>query len=559
MKKNNDNGFFQGNIRSFLISQIIIVIALIVVSIFSSIVFYNNSKSNNIKISQKLVNELSEQLEGFFDRSETALSATAETVNYMLQNKLSHEEIKKYLQHISKNSIISNSPIGFYGYIEDELIIGSDWKPEINYNPLKMDWYTEAKRNDGKTSIVSPYRKEDVKKISITLSKMLADKKSVVCVNIPLISIVNATESVIKTQTNHVFIMDRNGSVLAHTNENHIGKNYLYGNDSFESRLSKRIIFNPEHVIQFETIYNDKKSLVFSKKLLEEWYIVNILDESLLLKNTLSSLSFIIVALIILFGFLMFLCTSNFIARYKIAKYANVLTKHKSELEHQVVDQWNQLSKKQQDLVGMQECVIEGMATLIEYRDVNTGKHVQNTKHYVQMIAEHLYRNHLHPEEVNERYLNIIGNAAAMHDLGKVSISDRILNKPGKLEPEEFEMMKSHTIIGAGLVRQVFGNNIDQDMLRICIDVVQYHHEKWDGSGYPIGLIGEDIPLSARIMSIADVFDAVVSKRVYKDAVPVDQVFDIIKKDEGTHFDPELAEIFLSMKDEIKAYLAKEQ
>ena len=207
----------------------------------------------------------------------------------------------------------------------------------------------------------------------------------------------------------------------------------------------------------------------------------------------------------------------------------------------------------------MQEAVIEGMATVIEYRDLNTGMHVQNTKRYVMMITKYLYNNGLHPDEVNQRFVNIIGNAAAMHDIGKVAISDRILNKPGKLDPDEYEIMKNHTIIGAGLVRQVFGKSIDEDMLRMCIDVVQYHHEKWNGTGYPIGLIGEDIPLSARIMAIADVFDAIVSKRVYKDAVPVEEVFEIIRKDAGSHFDPELAEIFLSMQNEIKNYLASLQ
>lgn len=241
----------------------------------------------------------------------------------------------------------------------------------------------------------------------------------------------------------------------------------------------------------------------------------------------------------------------------KNTRYTEDLEKSKSELERQVIEQWNQLDKKNRALLAMQESVIEGMATIIEYRDVNTGMHVQKTKRYVKMITDYLYDNELHTDEVNERFVSIIGNAAAMHDIGKIAISDRILNKPGKFTDEEYEIMKNHTVLGAGIVRQIFGNRIDEDMLRMCTDVVQYHHEKWNGTGYPFGLSGTEIPLSARIMAIADVFDACVSRRVYKDKIPVEEVFDIIKKDAGTHFDPELAEIFVGMKDEIKEYLTE--
>ncbi|MBQ0051756.1 MAG: HD domain-containing protein, partial [Treponema sp.] len=139
--------------------------------------------------------------------------------------------------------------------------------------------------------------------------------------------------------------------------------------------------------------------------------------------------------------------------------------------------------------------------------------------------------------------------------LGKIAISERILNKTARFDDDEFVIMKTHTVVGAGLVRQVFGKTVDQDMLRMCVNVVQYHHEKWDGTGYPIGLAGTKIPLCARIMAIADVFDALVSKRIYKDSIPIEEVFEIIRESAGTQFDPELAEIFLGLRDQICDYI----
>ncbi|MBQ3669919.1 MAG: HD domain-containing protein [Treponema sp.] len=266
-------------------------------------------------------------------------------------------------------------------------------------------------------------------------------------------------------------------------------------------------------------------------------------------------LMFSIVGLAILLIVMIFLCVMNIRVNYDARKYTNFLEENTQGLEHQIIDQWNMLNDKNHDLLSMQESVIEGMATIIEYRDVNTGMHVQKTKRYVQMLTNYLFEHKLHTDEVDERFISIIGNAAAMHDIGKIAISDRILNKPGKFTDEEFEIMKNHTVLGAGIVRQIFEHRIDDDMLRMCIDVVQYHHEKWNGSGYPFGLEGTDIPLSARIMAIADVFDACVSRRVYKDKIPVEEVFEIIKKDAGTHFDPELASIFISMKDDVVSYL----
>ena len=191
----------------------------------------------------------------------------------------------------------------------------------------------------------------------------------------------------------------------------------------------------------------------------------------------------------------------------------------------------------------IQAHVIEAMATLIETRDEGTGEHVLRTKKYVSMIAHAMkndewFRDRMTPEEIDR-----IENAAPLHDIGKIAISDTILLKPGKLTPEEFEKMKSHTVKGEHMIGTLFAQMDDPLFLKTAEDIVIAHHEKWDGTGYPYGKKGEEIPLSARIMAVADVYDALVSYRVYKPSISPEQALETIYAESGTHFDPEIIRI----------------
>jgi HD-GYP domain-containing protein (c-di-GMP phosphodiesterase class II) len=162
-----------------------------------------------------------------------------------------------------------------------------------------------------------------------------------------------------------------------------------------------------------------------------------------------------------------------------------------------------------------------------------------------------MLRRKLHPDIITPRYVYIITKVAPLHDVGKIKISDMILNKPGKFTKEEYEIMKRHATYGGEIVETILGKNADPQMVQIAKDVAYYHHEKWNGKGYPTGKKGDEIPLSARIMSVADVFDALVSRRVYKEAFSVDEAFEIIKEESGKQFDEEIVEVFLSQKEEI--------
>ena len=195
--------------------------------------------------------------------------------------------------------------------------------------------------------------------------------------------------------------------------------------------------------------------------------------------------------------------------------------------------------------------MISGFSTLVENKDDNTGGHILRTKQYVEIILNQLQNEKKYRNIISRDFVKNMLNAAPMHDIGKISTPDVILQKPGKLTPEEYEIMKQHAPRGGEIIMETFSRLDNPEFLKIAYYVARYHHEKWNGKGYPEGLDGEKIPLCARIMSIADVFDAVSAKRCYRDAMPLDQCFQIIKKGRGTDFDPDLVDVFLDAKEEI--------
>lgn len=195
--------------------------------------------------------------------------------------------------------------------------------------------------------------------------------------------------------------------------------------------------------------------------------------------------------------------------------------------------------------------MVMGFATLVENRDGNTGGHIRRTTTYVEMLARELKSRGLYKDELTEDYIKNLTMAAPMHDVGKIAIPDAILQKPGKLTEEEFAVMRTHAIKGGEIIEETFTCMGDEEYERIAYQVARFHHEKWNGRGYPEGLVRKDIPLCARIMAVADVFDAVSAKRCYRDAMPIDQCFAIIEDGSGQDFDPFIAEVFLDMKEKI--------
>ena len=218
------------------------------------------------------------------------------------------------------------------------------------------------------------------------------------------------------------------------------------------------------------------------------------------------------------------------------------------------LDYIEDINTKNNVINDMQMSLINVLADMVESRDQNTGDHIMKTAEYAKVIMEEMRLEGVYEDQLTDEFISDVYHSTPLHDIGKISISDTILNKPGKLTPEEFDNMKTHAAIGAQIIERVIDTvpGANKAYLKEARNLALYHHEKWNGEGYPMGLSGEDIPLSARIMAVADVFDALISERSYKKAFPFDEAIEIIRESSGTHFDPKVAGAFLSNLKEIR-------
>ena len=209
-----------------------------------------------------------------------------------------------------------------------------------------------------------------------------------------------------------------------------------------------------------------------------------------------------------------------------------------------------EVAEKTKHIQLVQDSIITGIASVVESRDNSTGGHINRTSAVVRILAKKL----LETSQLNldEEFLNNVIKVAPMHDLGKVAVDDVVLRKPGKFTDEEYAKMKMHSKEGARVIGKVLAEVDDEDMTKAAINVAHYHHERWDGKGYPNGLAGEEIPIEARIMALADVFDALVSKRCYKEAFGFDRAFSIIEEGLGSQFDPVLGRLFLECRSDLE-------
>ncbi|SFD15026.1 HD-GYP domain-containing protein [Ruminococcus albus] len=220
-------------------------------------------------------------------------------------------------------------------------------------------------------------------------------------------------------------------------------------------------------------------------------------------------------------------------------------------------EQMRSIRRLSDSTLKMQDGLIITMADMVENRDSDTGDHIQKTAAYVRIIVSGLKEKGYYAEKITPKFMSDVVRSAPLHDVGKINIPDGVLNKPGKLTPEEYEIMKTHTTAGKKIMEHAIETVEGDSYLKEARNMAAYHHERWDGKGYPEGLHGEVIPLSARIMAVADVFDALTSPRVYKPAFPLDKALSIIEEGNGTQFDPKCVEAFMDSLDEVKKVLRK--
>jgi putative two-component system response regulator len=222
----------------------------------------------------------------------------------------------------------------------------------------------------------------------------------------------------------------------------------------------------------------------------------------------------------------------------KVKAYNDHMRDYQKELETEVARRTEQLRQAFEKIKAASLDTIYRLSKAAEYKDEDTGAHIQRMSHYAVAIAREM--------GLDDRYVETLLYASPMHDVGKIGIPDHILLKPGKLNPDEWEIMKQHTIIGGKIL-----SGSDAEFIKLAEVIAFTHHEKWDGSGYPKGLKGEEIPLAGRVTAIADVFDALTSMRPYKEPFSIEKSFTIIKDERGDHFDPDIVDAFFAIENEI--------
>lgn len=224
------------------------------------------------------------------------------------------------------------------------------------------------------------------------------------------------------------------------------------------------------------------------------------------------------------------------------AKNIIELYQSKKNMEIRLKEQEQQIRQQEKKIRDSNEFMIDALSSVVEFRSVETGDHIKRIKYFTRIIAKYMAK-YFPKYGLTQTHIDQIARAAALHDIGKIGIPDAILLKPGRLTPEEFEIMKTHTTIGCGILES-FKNTYTDEFYQYCYDICRYHHERWDGNGYPDRLKGDEIPISAQIVSIADVYDALVSDRVYKSAYSNSIAYEMILSGECGQFSPDVIECF---------------
>ena len=502
--------------KQFLTTIILIFVLLTAMLCFIFTSFYKSSVTgiNNLGIS-KLDSEAS-MVEDYINRGRGILQVTADTVENMMQTGESRDKIHQYLNVMTEKAKerIDEDFTGVYGYIGGEYIDGSDWVPPNDYEPMKRDWYEAAEAADGETTLVTPYMDAETGEIIFSISKMLYDRKSVISLDVKPNEIQSIIENMSMNDTGYGFIMDKNGFVISHTDAKERGKNYV--EESEYSELTKKVFSGESE--RFELKINGKDNTVFSKMIMKDWYIVIIAENDVLFHDlkmqVIASALISVTVYVIIVGFCL-------MSMRKLGKA------QLKELQ----------SRKKLDKVNMN--IIRSLAYTIDAKDRYTSGHSQRVAEYSLKIAKKMGK--------SKEEQKIIYFAGLLHDVGKIRVPEAIINKPGKLTDEEFDQIRVHPVSGYHILKGIHEDE------RIGYGA-KYHHERYDGNGYPNGLSGENIPEIARIIGVADAYDAMASNRSYRGALPQEVVRKEIENGRGKQFDPHIADIMLKMIDDDMEY-----
>lgn len=506
---------------SYIVTLLFTLTALIFMVVYNFSSFYSNAVSNMDEIGASSLAKEREYLEGYLTKGLDVLQVTAITIEYMMRHNASSDEIEAFLVEESERYMadIDANFTGIYGLFNGDYIDGIGWVPEEDYVPREREWYIAAKEAQGKPTIVSPYLDAQTNTIMISISQMLYDNDSVISFDIVLNQIQVITQDINMNGIGYGFIIDKEGLVVAHSDESEKGKNYE--DDSEMKKLLDRVY--KEHGKSFHMEINGEDCTVFVDTVMNDWYVTMIISNTKLYHDIRNILVQNTILCVIVFVLVASFCTAAF----------RKIGLHMKKVE-----------ESQQALEKMNEKIVATIAKTIDARDRYTNGHSQRVAKYALELAKRMGKTEAEQRE--------ICYAALLHDVGKIHIPDAIINKPSRLSDEEFAHIKLHPLSGYYILRDI-------DEIALIAQGAKWHHERFDGNGYPNGLAGKNIPEVARIIGVADAYDAMTSNRIYRKIMPQEKVREEIEKGKGTQFDPEIADIMLRMIDEDSEYKMKQK
>ena len=490
----------------FALPALVILLFLAVILTYYAML-YSETRQKIIKTGELSSVSSAEQIDKYLSKGIECLKQTCFTLDSMLRAGKSQEEIHDFLasQTDAVGNASSDISNGIYGLINDAYIDGDDWIPAADFVPTERPWYIAARANVGRVAVVDPYVDAQTGNLTITFSKTLCDAKSVAAMDYSLNTLQAITESVAQQgESDMEIILDQKYQVIAHSDRAECGKSYMNGDGSFGSALVAQLRQSGENYFSLD--YNGAEYIVYAVTISTDWVCLSVYDATSVFSQLRHTLVFTIAAcLLVVFVLLIIMVRSN----------------RKQE-------KFNKLSH-----------VVEALAAAIDAKDTYTNGHSGRVAGYAREISR---RYGYSDKKQDEIYM-----MGVLHDVGKIGIPDGVINKPGKLTKEEYEIIKKHPVIGADILSKT------AELPRMVYGI-RWHHERYDGKGYPDGLSGRKIQEQARIIAVADAYDAMTSQRSYRDALPQEKVRQEIQNGRGTQFDPTFADIMLQMIDEDKQY-----
>ncbi|MBR4150956.1 MAG: HD domain-containing protein [Firmicutes bacterium] len=486
--------------------------------VYNTVVLYRSAVLGAYEDAETEIKTTATELENYLTVASTTLRVAADSVSLMEQSGAPMTDIERYIvdQTTIQAELFDENFTGIYAYVNGTYLDGLGWVPPEGYEPTERDWYKTAVEAGGEIVIVSPYVDAQTGSVVITIGKSIADAsgragQNVVCLDVIVNHIQEVTEEVEISGKGYGMVVNNDGFIIAHRDASLNGQNAA---DVYGSDLLNKVISTGKGRVNVSVDGED--TALFIAPVMDQWYSVIVINSAELLEETYSQLLINIMVSLITFGLISF---------FYFMSYRN-----------------EQIYGRKAEEMNIQ--VVTALASAIDAKDNYTNGHSSRVAEYARMIAD---RAGYSKERQNEIYM--IG---LLHDVGKIGIPDEVINKPSRLTSDEYERIKDHSVIGGEILKSI------KDRPKLT-EGARWHHERYGGGGYPDCISGEQIPAEARIIAVADAYDAMTSRRSYRDVMTQEKVRSEIENGMGTQFDPSFAKIMLAMIDEDKEYTMREK